>query len=234
MKSDCSSQPGQPSGAEPVRDPSDPGGARLLALLDRGDLLRGAWTDGQERMCALAALSDEARDAKDPSACPAEVMPAWLAYLVPYFDDCGGWGARMRRLGQLALRWHVLDEPAWERVRVETLCGILDVATEAVTVDEWGALDAVRGVQDALRGRGDLQAARTVARAAADAARASARAAWAGARAAWVAARVAEVATGAARATGVAAGVAAGAAGWDRITDLTLDAIEQEIRHEQQ
>ncbi len=220
-----------------------PGPDRLLTLLDAGHLLRGSWTDGHERMCALSALSDEVRVEESADACPADLMPPWVAEMVPMLDDSislDGWEARMRRLGESARCWPVLDDAAWERVRLAVLLCCLDIAEEPLTVDEWGVREALQGVREALQGRGSLEeagaAAWAAARADGAAARAAARAAaWvaeAAARAAeahGAAASAAAEAARAARATAAAAWAAAEAATWDRICDALLDAIDAEV-----
>jgi hypothetical protein len=206
----------------PTTDLPPSGPDRLLALLDRGDLLRGRWTDGHDRMCALAALSDEVRDARVASVCPAALMPSWLAELVPHLDDCvsiEGWEPRMRRLGESARGWSALDRCAWERVRLAVLLCALDIAEESITVDEWGVRNALHGVREALQGRGDLATARAAAKAAAKAA------AWASRTA-----RAARIAAGVTEADWFALTTAKGG-DWDRICDTLLGAIDKEIHH---
>ena len=65
----------------------------LQQLIDEGRLIRRAWagTDdqGRETACLLAAISPEAGQAQNPNACPAHVMPQWLAHLTPWIDDAG-------------------------------------------------------------------------------------------------------------------------------------------------
>jgi hypothetical protein len=212
---------------------------RLLALLDRGDLIRNDWTDGHERMCALAALSDEVRDAENASACPAALMPPWLAELVPDLDDrisTEGWEGRMRRLGESARGWSAIDGGAWERVRLAVLLCLLDIAEESITVDEWGVCDALHGVREALQGRGDLAAARAAAEAAAKTAAKAAEdtpgagGAGGAARGAYTAAYAAAYAA-AYSAYYASIDAAAEGVAWDRICDILLDAIDMEVHH---
>lgn len=209
---------------------------RLLALLDCGDLLRGAWTDGHERLSVLAALSDEVREAEDAAACPASLMPAWLAQMMPELDDHvseDGWEGRMRRLGESARSWPALDADAWDRVRLAVLLYCLGTAEAAVTVDEWGVTEAIHGVREALQGRGDLAAAADAARAAFDASwiapEAAADAALVAKAAAEATALVAEAAARAATEAADVADAAAWAAAWDRVCDALLDAIDAEV-----
>jgi len=189
---------------------------RLDAMICEGRLLRGTWTDGRERACLLAALSPECGKAKSPDACPATVMPAWLAELTPWMDDAGStgaWPGMVRRYAGLARRWHVLDAAAWRR---------LDYASRAIAVREARShvvrvapsdpvLLAIDGVLALLeREHVDPAAARAAAdAAAADAARARADAAAAWAAAAWAA----RTATRSPRAA-VAARARADAAAW--------------------
>jgi hypothetical protein len=77
---------------------------RLIAALENDVLLRGQWTDGHERACALAWMSREVRDAEEASACPASLMPQWAAEVIPWMDDAPSaeaWPGLMRRLGGL-------------------------------------------------------------------------------------------------------------------------------------
>lgn len=92
-----------------------------LILDDR--LLRHAWTDteadGRERACLLAAIAPETGKVESASACPAELMPAFLAHLTPRIDDNGSvdsWPAMVRQYARLAATWHVLSHEAWLRV----------------------------------------------------------------------------------------------------------------------
>jgi len=65
---------------------------RLDAAIAAGDVIRGEWTrteDGRERACLLAALAPVCGVERTSSACPAEVLPPWLAECVPWIDDAG-------------------------------------------------------------------------------------------------------------------------------------------------
>lgn len=44
-------------------------------------LVRKEWGDGKATACLLAAIAPQAID--NPSACPACIMPQWLAHLTP-------------------------------------------------------------------------------------------------------------------------------------------------------
>jgi len=93
---------------DPASLPAGPD--RLLALLAAGRVTRGAWTgtDAEGRRTLCAALSDEVEVAESAGACPAELMPAWLAHLVVDIDDETSLEARdglLLRLGRLSSRW---------------------------------------------------------------------------------------------------------------------------------
>lgn len=92
-------------------DPTDPTPtpSPILARLEAGTLARGRWTgvtaDGRRTACLLAALVPAVRQAERASACPAEVMPAWLAGLTPWIDDAGtdaAWAGHVREYAALA------------------------------------------------------------------------------------------------------------------------------------
>ena len=96
---------------------------RLDSYIREGRLTRHQWTgtddQGREIVCLLVALSPEVGENKDPSACPASVMPEWLAHLTPWMDDMGtdaAWYSMVKRYAGLARRWHVLSEETWTRL----------------------------------------------------------------------------------------------------------------------
>ncbi len=222
---------------------------RLDAMVRENRVIRGSWTRGHDRACLLAALSPEAGYAESAAACPAEVMPPWLAYLTPWLDDApsaDAWPHIVRRYASLARRWHVLDGKAWRRAEIASLLAIVEEARTHAGGDP-RVLSAIDGViawlrrgaphHESTRVRDAAAAAR--ASAAAAAARASAAAAAARASAAWAvdaadaAARAVDAAAravDAARAARAAvAGAAAAEAAADRIAAGVLDAIEREI-----
>ena len=87
---------------------SDP----ILARLEAGTLIRNAWTgtdaQGRATACLLAALAPECGAAESSAACPAEVMPAWLAPLTVFIDDSGSltsWLGHVRRYAAIAPRF---------------------------------------------------------------------------------------------------------------------------------
>jgi hypothetical protein len=149
-------------------------------------VIRGSWTRGHDRACLLAALSPEAGYAESAAACPAEVMPPWLAYLTPWLDDApsaDAWPHIVRRYASLARRWHVLDGKAWRRAEIASLLAIVEEARTHAGGDP-RVLSAIDGVIAWLR-RGAPHHESTRVRDAAAAARASAAAAAARASAAW-------------------------------------------------
>ncbi len=108
---------------------------RLNTFITEGRVLRGKWrtteADGRELACLLAALSPEAGFAKGAAACPASVMPAWLAHLTPSIDDNVSttyWPEMLLEYAKCAALWPGLDEKAWRRVQAKALVAALDVA----------------------------------------------------------------------------------------------------------
>ena len=196
-------------------------------------IIRQRWTDGHERACLLAALSPETGKAERASACPAHVMPPWLAHLTPWIDDEvseDAWPGVIRRYAALARRWSALDDAAWERARIASLIAIVSEARLNCPSSEERALAAIDGVLEWLR-RGAPESERAAVseatRAATKATRAAARAAWAGEAAAASAASVAAAAARAASSAAASARARAAASG--RIAAAVLDAIEAEI-----
>ncbi len=95
---------------------------RLKQFIDEKRIVRGKWngTDKQGRhvACLLAAISPEVDAEKSSGACPADIMPAWMAYLTPWIDDSGAeenWWPHVLKYADLAKRWHILTPAAWER-----------------------------------------------------------------------------------------------------------------------
>lgn len=71
---------------------------RYRAFLDEGRLIQGGWhqeQDGRQLACALGVLGQEVSSSRD---CPAQIMPRWLAQMVPWFfdgqttEDANQWG----------------------------------------------------------------------------------------------------------------------------------------------
>jgi hypothetical protein len=200
--------------------------AQAETALSEGRIIQNDWRrsaeDGRELVCALAAFGPDINSSSD---CPADLMPQWLAELVPVLDD--GLAAAdvpwfMGELVRGAKCWRILDEAAWDRIRTGFSIGLVRQAIAsakpalgetppAYWTDVESACDRVIAALEA----GDvnqLEEARAAAWAAARAAEAAARAAEAAARAAARAA--AWAARAAARAAEAAARAAARAAAW--------------------
>jgi hypothetical protein len=220
---------------------------KLNQFIAEGRLIRNDWTgiddQGRETACLLAAVSPEVTDDGNPGACPADIMPQWLAHLTPWMDDYGSedaWLPMVKRYAAVAGRWHVLSDETWRR---------LDYTARRIAVEDClplagSAASAVEGVLALLRlaeqgahvlGLEWAAAEAAAARAAARDARAAARAVRAAAWAARAAARAAEAAAAAYAAEAAAAAYAAWTASdaarveavADRITAAILTAIEQ-------
>ena len=61
--------------------------ARYRDAFEHGGLMQGDWhseRDGREVACALGVIG---KDVNGPSKCPAQIMPRWLAQMVPGFFD---------------------------------------------------------------------------------------------------------------------------------------------------
>jgi hypothetical protein len=175
---------------------------RLDAMIAGNRVIRGKWTVGHDRACLLAALSPEAGYAESAAACPAEVMPAWLAYLTPWLDDAPSehaWPGVVRRYASLARRWHVLDGRAWDRARIGALLAIVEEARMYAS-DHAVALAAIDGVIAWLHRGAPESERRGVEDAAAEAAASEAHAAYAAYAARAAAAARADAAAAASRA----------------------------------
>jgi hypothetical protein len=232
---------------------------RLSAYIDEGRLIRKEWTGkddaGRATACLLAVLAPECGKKRTAAACPAEVMPKWLAELTPGMDDEGSaeaWPAMVRRYASVAARWHALTAAEWAacEVRVKVLC--IREAMSQVTVDEWGVLVACSRVIECLEAGIDaaavtataaLEVAAAAAAAAEAAPAAAAReaaaeavaardAAWAAA-VAWEAAAEAvaarETAAAAAAASAAEAAVAARAAAWAAAAAVAWEAAAEAV-----
>ncbi|MDR3513745.1 MAG: hypothetical protein P4L73_19080, partial [Caulobacteraceae bacterium] len=94
----------------------------ILAFAREGRLKQSNWhdrgADGQEIACLLGAIHP---DINSTTACPAALMPRWLANLTVRLFD-GVPTDRVTHYGeayaQRINRWGVFDVAAWERVRV--------------------------------------------------------------------------------------------------------------------
>lgn len=150
-----------------------------------GRIIQGSWrknVGGRELVCALAAFGPDINSA---SNCPADLMPRWLAELVPTLDDGIAKNDVPWFSGELiarARRWHVLDAGAWDRIRTGfMIAGIKQALASAEPVQPdpkpayWQkVVDACNGVITALEtghGLSAAAAAEAEAEAAAEAAR---------------------------------------------------------------
>lgn len=218
----------------------------ILSRLNDGTLARGRWTGtdalGRHIACLLAAIVPECGEKKSPSACPAEVMPAWLAYLTPKLDDCtssGRWPGHVRRYATVAGRWHMLDGNAWRRCLLATLDEYLAISEP---YDTHGVVAPVRALiaDGAPVGDGRWRAETASAWAAMEAAEMEARgvagvraeeaedAARAAAWAAFGAEDIPRPETAKAAEEAAKAAARGRWAAWDRIADACLAAIERE------
>jgi hypothetical protein len=230
----------------------------LFTMINEGRVIRRKWTDtdsaGRELACLLAAISPEVAETSDPARCPATIMPAWLAYLTPWMDDCGSdaaWPGMIRRYADLAARWHVLTDEKWSRLEltakriiVESVIPYAGKSEPAVTAvltllrraesgdrapcEEWEAAQ-VRAAAEAAQAETQVQAAWAVTWAEAAWAAAAWAAAEVGAQAAWAVTWAAAWAVRAVRAAAEAEAVRAGRAAAEAITTAILDAIEAAI-----
>jgi hypothetical protein len=229
---------------------------RLDTYLAEGRLIRGDWTgtdaQARETACLLAALYPRAGAEQSADACPAALMPPWLAHLTVWIDDNGtlaAWPGHVRRYAAVIRGVVALDAGAQAALSRRIRGLIVREAVSHVTVDDWGvraaceqtvaALDsgnagqiaaaawtAQAAVRAAVRaaGRAAACAAARAAEAAAEAAEAAVtEAAGAAAWAAWAAATESAWAAG-------AAGAAAWAAAEDRLIDGMLVAMGEATR----
>jgi hypothetical protein len=203
-----------------------------LARLDRahaeGKIIRGAWTKGANLASLLSWYSPEAREAKDPYACPADAMPAWLAHLTVWLNDApsdAAWLAIVARYVRVLHRLHDLAPDRFARLDYE--CRAIAVREARSHTDRpsvTAAIDGVLALLNRAAAGGEVQ-----------------KMEWAQARAAAVYAAWAEVAAvetatvdvtaaEAADAAAAAPDVAGEAAAADRMADAMLTAIEHALQ----
>lgn len=211
-----------------------PPSARLLALHKQGRVIRGEWHGisdaGRETACLYAALVPGARGT---NACPARLMPQWLADLVPDIDDNGSaaaWPAMIERFARAVPIMGALTPEAERRVLAKTMLAALAIASPYNP----GACAPVIAIWEReLAGEPpepmDWQSAQAVREGNCVASWAAA-AAWATSATPWSARAAAAWATLAARAAQEDSGAAREAeeAAWDEISDALLTAVEAE------
>jgi len=191
---------------------------RLDRAIAAGDVIRNEWTrteDGRARVCLLATLAPACGVRKSAAACPASVLPAWLAECVPWIDDAGtegAWPEMVRDFADLLRDSASASPEMWARLNLhwrrsslaEAMAHTANLAVLGVSAEIAAMLDAELG-GDAIdpEAWADVRAdVRAVARAsapalegalaAAGAARDSVRAPWAASSgAAWAAAAAA-------------------------------------------
>lgn len=88
-----------------------------------GTLARHQWTGtdahGRHVACLLAAASPDVAAAQSAGACPAWLLPPWLAHLTPWIDDSpsdDAWPSIVRRYAELLGQSSILDATAWRRL----------------------------------------------------------------------------------------------------------------------
>ncbi|WP_313454668.1 hypothetical protein, partial [Brevundimonas sp.] len=80
-------RPGKHEAALPMVETAAQAFDRYQAFLAEGRLIQGGWhheQDGRQLACALGVLGQEVSSSRD---CPAQIMPRWLAQMVPWFFD---------------------------------------------------------------------------------------------------------------------------------------------------
>lgn len=218
---------------------------RVREAMRRGMLLRNKWrekaSDGRELACLLGWISREAGEKERASACPAHVMPTWLAALTPWLDDApseAAWPRVIARYADLLERSGALfaNPAACERLdyRVRAIC--VRAARDHVDAQSTQVREAIDGVLTLLdrAATGDVApdqewmvAERAAARAA-NVADAAAKAADATAAAGAAGAAMPRMALAAV----TAADAAADRAVEDRLVAAILDAWEHAIAQE--
>ena len=101
---------------------------RLDRFIAEGRIIRGSWGDGKERACLLLALAPEVGSG-NIAACPASVLPPWLAELTPPIDDnvaAADWQEIVATYARVVRRGSErLDADGWHRVLARFLAAIL-------------------------------------------------------------------------------------------------------------
>lgn len=227
---------------------------RLDAYIAENRVLRSRWSDldadGRERVCLLVALAPEVGARGDVDACPASLIPPWLAKITPAVDDCGTdevWPAMVRRYSRVVrMGATTLDDAGWRRVLARFLLAVLAEAAlhdpsescqrvsalwaRVLTGDEpskqeWSSSARRAGRAASRAAWSAVSSAVWAADAASEASEAARAAAWAEA---WAASEAAAAREAASEAAWEAAWAEAWAAAWDRMARALFDAIEAE------
>jgi hypothetical protein len=106
---------------------------RFDRLQSYGGVVRGKWqsTDdqGREIACWLGALD---ADINNPHQCSADLMPQWLAHMIPDFDDntsAGAWFTLMERFRVILPKLQHISSEGFERARLKTNLASLNIAS---------------------------------------------------------------------------------------------------------
>jgi hypothetical protein len=122
----------------------------LQIVINEGRLISGKYAraeNGRQLLCALTALTGDPNTR--PKTCPGSVAPAWVAHLLPWWDDAGArlgrerWLELMTRLAGFAHRLGELtDTPAGRRALAR--CQLVSLSVARETEPSWAdAIDTV-------------------------------------------------------------------------------------------
>jgi hypothetical protein len=144
---------------------------RMAEFAREGRLIQNAWhgeRNGRELACLLGAIGP---GVFDPSDCPAEVMPAWLAHLLLTLFD----GVRSERSVEFGLRFAeaLRAKPVGDAVRDLWLARVVEFARDVAADAEAYAAAAADAEAYAAADAAEAARAARAADAAADAARAA-------------------------------------------------------------
>jgi len=127
---------------------------RLDDKIAGGNVCRGVWTDG-EHVCLLLALAPECGETESADACPADLVPQWLAELTPWIDDAGTlehWPDVITRYASVVRRAaSQFDAPAWRRCDYRARRAALLEARSAVADFDRVIADVDRVIADVDR-----------------------------------------------------------------------------------
>lgn len=173
-------------------------------LHSEGKIMRGSWGDGREQACYYSALVP---GAKSTAACPAWLMPRWVADLLPLINDNvspQAWPDITKRFVQFAANLVNMTPERWARALLITKQASLEIALPHNPAAVQPVLDLVNRAL-----AGDEPSANEWAKAEAKAAAAAKANLWA-----WAAAKAASAA--AARAASAAAWACSEMASWSK------------------
>lgn len=145
------------------------------AIIDES-LIQGKWSteeNGKHVGCALHQIGGKDVDINKPSDCPASVMPLWLARWLPNSFDSVNPSEKYEVAEDFASTLEATvgwTPERWERLRVDFLCGLIDMvfaAAEPVLqgLSYWsGMANTFNMTKESLRDNGDLKVAQEAAR----------------------------------------------------------------------